>query len=56
MAGEKAVFEKADGYQAADDSGQAGGAAAVLQETFIDKFAEDRDLAEDVICHFSFSR
>jgi hypothetical protein len=56
MVDEKAIFEEADGYQAGDDSGQAGGAAAVLQEAFIHELAEKRDFAEDVIGHFSFSR
>ena len=50
---EHAVFENTDGDQGGDDSGQAGGAAAVLHETLVRGDAEDS--ANECHVHFSFS-
>jgi hypothetical protein len=55
MLKENAVFKQAHGNQAAADSGQAGGAAPMLQKTLVDGFAENRDSAENGVTHFSFS-
>jgi len=56
MIDEKAVFKEGDGHQAGGDSGDAGGAAAMLKKALIDELAEEGNLAEDVSGHLSFSR
>lgn len=52
---EEAVFEENYSKASCDDAGNGGGAAAVLEEAFIDEFAENGDSAEDGMSHDSLS-
>jgi hypothetical protein len=52
---EDAVLEDADGNQSGYDSGDAAGAAAMLQEALINKCAKNRNSAENRVCHCLFS-